>query len=181
MKTMLQGLCVTTLILLSLIVVYQWALAIVAIGRRPARRAIAHRQSTKFHVLIPAHNEAASIKETISSLRRQTRPPDEIIVEYREQPDFWIFVRERDFIVAPRLVAVILPVRDYPVFFNETIVVIETVFAVPGMGQLLFTSITSRDYPVVQTITVVSAFLVIVVNLAVDLSYSFLDPRVTYE
>jgi peptide/nickel transport system permease protein len=59
--------------------------------------------------------------------------------------------------------------------------VIETVFAVPGMGQLLFTSITSRDYPVVQAITVVSAILVIVVNLLVDLSYSLLDPRVTYE
>ncbi len=59
--------------------------------------------------------------------------------------------------------------------------VIETVFAVPGMGQLLFTSITSRDYPVVQAIVVVSAVLVIIVNLAVDLSYSFLDPRVTYE
>jgi peptide/nickel transport system permease protein len=59
--------------------------------------------------------------------------------------------------------------------------VIETVFAIPGLGQLLFTSITSRDYPVVQAITIVSAFLVIIVNLAVDLSYSFLDPRVTYE
>ncbi|HEV7666711.1 MAG TPA: ABC transporter permease [Chloroflexota bacterium] len=59
--------------------------------------------------------------------------------------------------------------------------VIETVFAVPGIGQLLFTSITSRDYPVVQAIVVVSAVLVIVVNLIVDLSYSFLDPRVTYE
>ncbi|MBV9172741.1 MAG: ABC transporter permease [Chloroflexi bacterium] len=59
--------------------------------------------------------------------------------------------------------------------------VIETVYAIPGMGQLLFTSITSRDYPVVQAITVVSAVLVIAVNLLVDLSYSFLDPRVTYE
>jgi peptide/nickel transport system permease protein len=59
--------------------------------------------------------------------------------------------------------------------------VIETVFAVPGLGQLLFTSITSRDYPVVQAITVVSAVLVIIVNLIVDLLYSFLDPRVTYE
>jgi peptide/nickel transport system permease protein len=59
--------------------------------------------------------------------------------------------------------------------------VIETVFAIPGLGQLLFTSITSRDYPVVQAITVVSAGLVIIVNLAVDVSYSFLDPRVTYE
>lgn len=59
--------------------------------------------------------------------------------------------------------------------------VIETVFAVPGLGQLLFQSITSRDYPVVQSITVITAILVILVNLAVDVSYSFLDPRVTYE
>jgi peptide/nickel transport system permease protein len=59
--------------------------------------------------------------------------------------------------------------------------VVETVFAVPGIGQLLFTSITGRDYPVVQAITVVTAVLVIIVNLGVDLSYSFLDPRVTYE
>jgi len=59
--------------------------------------------------------------------------------------------------------------------------VIETVFAVPGMGQLLFSSISARDYPVVQAITVVSAVLVIIVNLIVDVSYSFLDPRVTYE
>jgi peptide/nickel transport system permease protein len=59
--------------------------------------------------------------------------------------------------------------------------VIETVFAIPGLGQLLFTSITARDYPVVQAITVVTAVLVILVNLIVDLSYSFLDPRVTYE
>jgi peptide/nickel transport system permease protein len=59
--------------------------------------------------------------------------------------------------------------------------VIETVFAIPGLGQLLFTSITSRDYPVVQAITILTAVLVIVVNLLVDLSYSWLDPRVTYE
>jgi peptide/nickel transport system permease protein len=60
-------------------------------------------------------------------------------------------------------------------------IVVETVFALPGTGQLLIQSITARDYPVVQAITVISALLVIVVNLAVDLSYSVLDPRVTYE
>ncbi|HLZ26225.1 MAG TPA: ABC transporter permease [Chloroflexota bacterium] len=59
--------------------------------------------------------------------------------------------------------------------------VIETVFAIPGIGQLLFSSISARDYPVVQAITVVSAVMVIMVNLIVDVSYSFLDPRVTYE
>ena len=60
-------------------------------------------------------------------------------------------------------------------------VVIETVFAIPGLGQLLFQAITARDYPIVQAITVLTAFLVILVNLIVDLSYSLLDPRVTYE
>jgi peptide/nickel transport system permease protein len=60
-------------------------------------------------------------------------------------------------------------------------IIVERVFAVPGIGQLLFTSITARDYPVVQAITVITAFMVVVVNLIVDLSYSFLDPRVTYE
>jgi peptide/nickel transport system permease protein len=60
-------------------------------------------------------------------------------------------------------------------------IIVETVFAIPGMGQLLFTSITARDYPVVQAITVLTALLVIIVNLIVDLSYSFLDPRVSYE
>ena len=60
-------------------------------------------------------------------------------------------------------------------------VVVETVFAVPGLGQLLIQSITGRDYPVVQAITVIAAFFVILVNLIVDLSYSFLDPRVSYE
>jgi len=61
------------------------------------------------------------------------------------------------------------------------VVIVETVFGLPGMGQLLFTSITGRDYPVVQAITVITAALVIVVNLLVDLSYSFLDPRVSYD
>jgi peptide/nickel transport system permease protein len=60
-------------------------------------------------------------------------------------------------------------------------IVVETVFAIPGMGQLLYQSITARDYPTVQAITVISAALVVLVNLIVDLSYSFLDPRVTYE
>jgi hypothetical protein len=54
-------------------------------------------------------------------------PPDDIVVEYRERPDVWIFVRERDFVTAPRLAAVILPVRDYPVLVRETVVVNQTV------------------------------------------------------
>ncbi|HEX3723804.1 MAG TPA: ABC transporter permease, partial [Nitrolancea sp.] len=80
--------------------------------------------------------------------------------------------------------ALISTVSIFGLQFSDVIggvVIIETVFGIPGMGQLLYTSITARDYPVVQAITVVTAALVVIVNLLVDLSYSFLDPRVTYD
>jgi len=59
-------------------------------------------------------------------------------------------------------------------------VVIETIFLWPGVGQLAVTSILSKDYPVVQGVVLLSAFSYIMINLLVDLSYSFVDPRITY-
>lgn len=59
-------------------------------------------------------------------------------------------------------------------------VVIETVFGIPGMGRLLVDAITDRDYNVVSGVVFVYAIILVVVNLLVDLSYSFLDPRVRY-
>jgi peptide/nickel transport system permease protein len=56
--------------------------------------------------------------------------------------------------------------------------IVEKVFALPGLGALMIDSIVNRDFPVVQGITVVFALLVVVVNLVTDLVYSFLDPRV---
>ncbi|WP_301173204.1 ABC transporter permease [Brevibacillus nitrificans] len=60
-------------------------------------------------------------------------------------------------------------------------IVIETIFSVPGLGQLLINSILSRDYPVIQGLVLVFAILVIVVNLLTDLCYAWLDPRVDLE
>jgi peptide/nickel transport system permease protein len=61
------------------------------------------------------------------------------------------------------------------------VLIMETVFAIPGLGRLLLNSISARDYPVVQAITLFFAILVIAVNLMTDLVYAFLDPRVQYE
>lgn len=58
-------------------------------------------------------------------------------------------------------------------------VIIESVFALPGMGSMMLTAIMARDYQVVQGFTLVYAILVSVVYLVTDLTYSFLDPRVT--
>lgn len=57
-------------------------------------------------------------------------------------------------------------------------VIMEQIFALPGMGRLLIESIATRDYPIVQGITVVIGVWVLIVNLLIDLSYAFLDPRV---
>lgn len=56
--------------------------------------------------------------------------------------------------------------------------VIEQVFALPGMGSMLMTGILNRDYPVVQACTLTFAILVVLVYLATDLVYAVLDPRV---
>ncbi len=60
-------------------------------------------------------------------------------------------------------------------------VIIETMFAVPGVGQLLVSSIFARDYVVIQGGTLVIAAVVIFVNLVVDISYGWFDPRIRYE
>jgi peptide/nickel transport system permease protein len=57
-------------------------------------------------------------------------------------------------------------------------VVVEAVFAIPGLGGLMISSIYARDYPVVQGLALAFALLVILINLATDLSYRLLDPRV---
>lgn len=59
-------------------------------------------------------------------------------------------------------------------------VIIENVFALPGLGSLLAASITNRDLSVVQGIVLFFGIFVVVVNLATDLLYAFLDPRVSY-
>src|SRR6266540_1193187 len=53
--------------------------------------------------------------------------PDEIVVEYRQRPEVWVFVRIRDFVSAPRLARVILPPREYGIYVRETVVVNQTV------------------------------------------------------
>ena len=59
-------------------------------------------------------------------------------------------------------------------------VITETIFAWPGVGRLAVDAIFSRDYPLVQAIVAVLATLFVVINLVVDLVYTYLDPRIVY-
>ncbi len=59
-------------------------------------------------------------------------------------------------------------------------IVVETIFLWPGVGQLAVSSILSKDYPVVQGVVLLSALSYILINLLVDLSYTVVDPRISY-
>jgi peptide/nickel transport system permease protein len=59
-------------------------------------------------------------------------------------------------------------------------VLTETIFALPGLGRLTITSVLARDYPVVQGVVVIGAVIFVVANLAVDVLYAWLDPRIRY-
>jgi peptide/nickel transport system permease protein len=60
-------------------------------------------------------------------------------------------------------------------------VLTETIFGLAGVGRALFEAITSRDYPIIQAFTLVVALGYVIVNLIVDISYTYLDPRVRLE
>ena len=57
---------------------------------------------------------------------------------------------------------------------------VEVVFAVPGLGRLLQDAIKARDYPIIQGLIIVLSVIYIMVNLAVDVIYAYLDPRIRY-
>lgn len=56
--------------------------------------------------------------------------------------------------------------------------VVETVFNIPGVGQLIVSSVTKRDYPMIQGIVLVVSLIYIIINLAIDLLYGVIDPRI---
>ncbi|MCI3951431.1 MAG: putative transporter permease protein [Burkholderiales bacterium] len=59
-------------------------------------------------------------------------------------------------------------------------IVTETVFAIPGIGRLTVDSILRRDYPIIQGVVLIFSGAYVLINLVVDLSYMFLDPRIRY-
>jgi peptide/nickel transport system permease protein len=78
----------------------------------------------------------------------------------------------------------LIPVATFTAFVFVNMftgsVIVETVFAWPGIGQLAYKALLNRDFPLIQGILVLSVGLFVVVNLAIDILYVYLDPRVRY-
>ncbi|HET6172131.1 MAG TPA: ABC transporter permease [Gaiellales bacterium] len=66
-------------------------------------------------------------------------------------------------------------------FLIGSTVVVEKVFALPGVGAMIFDGISQRDFAVVQGVTLVFATFVVIVNIVIDVTYAMLDPRVRYD
>jgi len=59
--------------------------------------------------------------------------------------------------------------------------VVEQIFSIPGLGRFFVYSITDRDYPVIMGVTLLYGVIIVAMNFVVDLTYAFLDPRITYD
>lgn len=91
---------------------------------------------------------------------------------------------ERSIVVRHALRNSILPVitilgAQLSVLIGGT-VIMETLFVIPGMGRLAITSVTARDFPLIQANVLVLSVFVVVANLLVDISYAYIDPRIRY-
>jgi len=93
-------------------------------------------------------------------------------------------LRERTVIMRHALKNALIPVvtiigLQMPIMIGGT-VILEQIFCLPGIGRLLLHSIQHRDYPIVTGVMLFFASAMLLVNLVVDLTYGFLDPRVHY-
>ncbi len=93
-------------------------------------------------------------------------------------------LKEKVVIVRHALKNALIPVVtlfgiQLPILIGGTVVV-EQIFVLPGMGNLMFDAIQQRDYPIITGLMLIIGLVVLIINLLVDLSYGFLDPKIRY-
>lgn len=133
-----------------------------------------------YHLILPAVTLSLSIGAVIARLARGTLL-DIMSSDYIEAARARGLTENR-VVLVHALVNILVPVTtalglQLGALLSGT-VVIETVFSWPGVGRLLITAILNRDYPVVQAAVIVIAAIFVLVNFFVDMSYSYLDPRI---
>jgi peptide/nickel transport system permease protein len=94
-------------------------------------------------------------------------------------------LKERTVILRHALKNALIPVvtlvgLQVPILIGGAVIV-ESIFVIPGMGLLMLEAINQRDYPIITGLMLIIGFVVLVINLFVDMSYGFLDPKVRYQ
>jgi peptide/nickel transport system permease protein len=122
----------------------------------------------------------------ISSIARQTRSSMLEVMRQDYVRTAWSKgLRERGVVIKHALKNSLIPVITLSGLGLSIIlggsVLIETVFNIQGMGQVMINAVNSHDYPVVQGFIFIVAVIVLFINFVVDISYGWLDPRIRYE
>jgi peptide/nickel transport system permease protein len=134
------------------------------------------------HLILPASvlglsHVASLIRYTRSSMLETLRQDYVVVARakgLRERTVIWRHALRNALIPLVTVIAL-----DLPRLFGGT-VIIEQIFAWPGMGTLAITAVIGRDYPVIMAINLISALLIVLSNLLADIVYAGLDPRIKY-
>jgi len=94
-------------------------------------------------------------------------------------------LRERVVVMRHALKNALIPIvtlmgYELPILVGGS-VIIENIFGLPGMGQLMLRATQDRDYTTVEAVLLIFTIVMVIINILVDLTYSFLDPRVHYK
>ena len=140
--------------------------------------------ATRFNsLLLPAialgYSQAAIIARMTRSSMLEVMRQDYVQTAKAKGLRYWVVLFKHAFINAFNPILTVIGLAVASLVAGS--VVIETVFNLPGIGQLTVNSVLRRDFPVIQGALLLTAVLIIVVNLIVDILYAVLDPRIRYE
>ena len=138
---------------------------------------------TVWHVLMPAfalgwYFAAAHMRLTRSSMLEVLGSEYVKLARLKGLPEFRVIAKHA---FKNALIPVLTLAGINLVLMVNVSVVVETVFAWPGVGRLFYEGIAFRDFPVVQATVLLSGSMIVVVNLLIDLLYAVIDPRIRYE
>jgi ABC-type dipeptide/oligopeptide/nickel transport system permease component len=138
---------------------------------------------TVLHVLMPAfalgwYFAAAHMRLTRSSMLEVLGSEYVKLARLKGLPEFRVIAKHA---FKNALIPVLTLAGINLVLMVNVSVVVETVFAWPGVGRLFYEGIAFRDFPVVQATVLLSGSMIVVVNLLIDLLYAVIDPRIRYE
>jgi ABC-type dipeptide/oligopeptide/nickel transport system permease component len=138
---------------------------------------------TPWHVLMPAfalgwYFAAAHMRLTRSSMLEVLGSEYVKLARLKGLPEMRVIAKHA---FKNALIPVLTLAGIKLVLMVNVAVVVETVFAWPGIGRLLYEGIAFRDFPVVQATVLLAGSMIVVVNLVVDVLYAVIDPRIRYE
>lgn len=138
---------------------------------------------TVWHLLMPAfalgwYFAAAHMRLTRSSMLEVLGSEYVKLARLKGLPESWVIGKHA---FKNALIPVVTLAGINLILMINVAVVVETVFAWPGIGRLLYEGVSFRDFPVVQGVVILGGAMIIVVNLLVDIFYAIVDPRIRLE